>query len=80
MLDNWIVILELSVSFLVAISVLGMVVWGLKSGQFDDGKKMSEGLLFDSNEDLQSAILAEQKQNKMKEKKQKTKGKIENDI
>lgn len=69
MIDSWIIILEISVSFVVGVTVLGMVVWGLRSGQFDDGKKMSEGLLFDNNEDLQAAAAAEAKAKDIKNKK-----------
>jgi len=46
-------------------------VWAAKGGQFDDSKKMMDGLLFDSEEDLQSAYEKEQKVKAMKEKKEK---------
>ena len=69
MIDSWIIVLEISVSLIVGVTVLGMVIWGLRSGQFDDGKKMSEGLLFDSNEDLQAAVAAEQKAKELKNNK-----------
>jgi thioredoxin reductase (NADPH) len=36
-------------------------IWGLKSGQFDDEKKMTHGLLFDGEEEYQEAINREQR-------------------
>lgn len=39
------------------IGLLGLVafLWGLKNGQFDDEKKMMQGVLFDNEEDLRHA-------------------------
>lgn len=36
------------------IGLIGLIafVWGLKNGQFDDEKKMMQGVLFDSEDDL----------------------------
>ncbi|CBG39893.1 Putative Cation transport subunit for cbb3-type oxidase [Helicobacter mustelae 12198] len=53
------------------IGLLGFLVflWGLKTGQFDDEKKMLQGIvLFDSTEDLNQAIKQEQKNKNGKEK------------
>ena len=47
------------------------IYMGAKQGQFDDGKKMMDGLLFDSTEDLQDAIKKEQKVKELKKKKEK---------
>jgi cbb3-type cytochrome oxidase maturation protein len=41
------------------------MVWGAKTGQFDDGEKQNSGLLFDSKDDLNDAI---NKENKIKDK------------
>ena len=39
------------------IGLLGLIafLWGLKNGQFDDEKKMMQGVLFDNEEDLRRA-------------------------
>ena len=39
------------------IGLLGLIafLWGLKNGQFDDEKKMKQGVLFDNEEDLRRA-------------------------
>jgi cbb3-type cytochrome oxidase maturation protein len=36
-------------------------IWGLKSGQFDDEKKMTHGLLFDGEEEYIEAINREER-------------------
>lgn len=66
---NSILWLELVVGIIVSFTLLGIFIWGVKGGQFDDSKKMMDGLLFDSTEDLQDAIKKEEKIKKMKESK-----------
>jgi len=68
---NSVLILELSVGILVSFTLLGIFIWAAKGGQFDDSKKMMDGMLFDSPEDLQSAYDKEQKVKALKEKKEK---------
>lgn len=67
--------LELIVGIIVSFSLLGIFIWAVKSGMFDDGQKMMDSPLFDSTEDLQNAIKKEQK---VKEMKQKKKEQLEN--
>lgn len=47
----------------VFIGFLGLMafIWGLRTGQFDDEKKMMQGVLFDSEEDLVDAANREKK-------------------
>jgi len=66
---NGILWMELIVGIIVSFSLLGIFIWGAKQGQFDDGKKMMNGLLNDSVEDLQDAIKKDEKVKAMKEKK-----------
>ncbi|MCI0500296.1 MAG: cbb3-type cytochrome oxidase assembly protein CcoS [Epsilonproteobacteria bacterium] len=61
--------LELVVGIIVSFSLLGIFIWAVKQGQFDDGEKMMNGLLFDSTEDLQDAIKKEEKIKELKKKK-----------
>jgi len=63
--------LELTVGIIVSFTLLGIFIWAAKGGQFDDSKKMMDGLLFDSQDDLQSAYEKEQKVKELKEKKAK---------
>lgn len=65
---NDILIIELTVGIIVSFSLLGIFIWAAKGGQFDDSKKMMDGLLFDSEQDLQDAVEKEKKINDLKDK------------
>lgn len=66
---NSILWIELVVGIIVSFTLLGIFIWGAKQGQFDDGKKMMNGLLNDSTEDLQAAIKRDEKVKELKENK-----------
>ncbi len=66
---NNILILELGVGIIVSFTLLGIFIWAIKGGQFEDSKKMMESPLFDTPEDLQRAVEQEIKVKKLKEKK-----------
>ena len=57
----------LFVGIIISAGMLFIFVWAAKSGQFDDANKMTQGLLYDSTEDLNDAI---KKENNLKEAKQ----------
>ncbi len=79
-MNDGILWLELLVGIIVSFTLLGIFIWAVKQGQFDDGKKMMNGLLFDSTEDLQDAVRKEQKIKELKEnKKAEKEAKKEND-
>ena len=63
--------LELTVGIIVSFTLLGIFIWAAKGGQFDDSKKMMDGLLFDTEDDLRSAVERENKVKALKEKKAK---------
>ncbi len=63
--------LELAVGVIVSFSLLGIFIWAVRQGQFDDSKRQMDGLLFDTTEDLQAAYEKEQKVKELKEKKAK---------
>jgi cbb3-type cytochrome oxidase maturation protein len=65
--------LELTVGIIVSFTLLGIFIWAMRQGQFDDSKKMMDGLLFDSVDDLNDAINQEKKVKELKEKKAKKK-------
>jgi cbb3-type cytochrome oxidase maturation protein len=56
----------LIVGIIISAGMLFIFVWAAKSGQFDDANKMTQGLLYDSTEDLNDAI---KKENNLKEAK-----------
>jgi cbb3-type cytochrome oxidase maturation protein len=63
-----IMILMLSVStFLGALGLMGLL-WGLRSGQFDDQSKFIDGARYDNDEDFKDAVAMDEKQKKHKEK------------
>ncbi|BFU77574.1 hypothetical protein ALC152_07890 [Arcobacter sp. 15-2] len=66
---NSILWIELVVGIIVSFTLLGIFIWGVKQGQFDDGKKMMNGLLNDSTEDLQDAVKKDEKVKDLREKK-----------
>jgi len=65
-----IMILMLGVStFLGALGLIALL-WGVKSGQFDDESKFIDGARYDSEEDLRDAKMMEKKR-EQREKKRK---------
>ena len=71
-MDNWVLYLELGVGGFISFTMLFMLLKAIKQGQFDDTKKQMNGLLFDSTEDLQDAIIKDKKVKELKKKKQNT--------
>lgn len=65
--------LELIVGILVTFILIAIFVASAKKGNFDDQKKMMDGMLFDSPDDLRSAANKEAKQEAMREKKKASK-------
>ena len=66
----------LIVGIIISAGMLLLFIWAAKSGQFDDANKLTNGLLYDSVEDLNDAIrkeknLKEAKQQKMESEKKK---------
>jgi cbb3-type cytochrome oxidase maturation protein len=58
---NTILIIELFFGLMLSFVILGFMLWGAKTGQFDDSEKQKGGLLFDSEKDLNDAIKREKK-------------------
>ena len=63
--------LELTVGIFIGFIMLMIFIWSASSGSFDDNKKMMDGMLFDSPDDLRLAVEKERKQKEMREKKAK---------
>lgn len=51
-MNTGMVAIMLATSIIIGLIGLISFIWGLKNGQFDDEKKMMQGVLFDSEEDL----------------------------
>ncbi|GAA9984233.1 cbb3-type cytochrome oxidase assembly protein CcoS [Helicobacter pylori] len=61
-MNTEILTIMLVVSVLMGLVGLIAFLWGVKSGQFDDEKRMLESVLYDSTNDLNEAILQEKRQ------------------
>ncbi|PAF49526.1 cytochrome oxidase maturation protein, cbb3-type [Helicobacter sp. 12S02232-10] len=61
-MNTSILIVMLIVSIMIGFLGLVAFLWGLKTGQFDDEKKMMQGVLFDGIDDLNEAAKKEEKQ------------------
>ena len=68
-MDAWIVAMMLGASTLLGAFGLWALLWGIKSGQFDDHQKFLDGAQFDSEEALHDAVMLEAKKKKSMEKK-----------
>lgn len=66
---NEVLQLELIVGIVVTFVLITLFVVSAKKGNFDDQKKMMDGMLFDSPADLQAAADKEIKQEEMRAKK-----------
>ncbi len=66
-----VVILMLGVStFLGALGLIGLL-WGVKTGQFDDHSKFIDGARYDNEEDLRDAKMMEEKRKEHEAKRKK---------
>lgn len=74
-MDGWLIAMMLGASTLLGAFGLWALLWGIKSGQFDDHQKFLDGAQFDSEESLQDAVMMERKKaDIVKQKEQKEKG------
>jgi cbb3-type cytochrome oxidase maturation protein len=64
--DNILSLMLFGSLILGSLGVIGFV-WGLRSGQFDDEKKFTHGLLFDDEEELRDAAKKEAMQKNTKD-------------
>lgn len=60
----------IGISTLLGAICLFALLWGLKTGQFEDKAKFIDGAKFDGEEELRDAIMMEKKQKEAKKKQQ----------
>jgi cbb3-type cytochrome oxidase maturation protein len=71
-MSDSIIALMLGVSTMLGAFGLIALLWGLKTGQFDDQAKFLDGARFDGEEELRDAVMMEQKKKEaLKKKKEK---------
>ena len=68
MMDGWLIAMMLGASTMLGAFGLWGLMWGIKSGQFDDHQKFLDGAQFDSEEALQEAVMMEKKKEEAKKK------------
>lgn len=68
-MDGWVIAMMITVSTLLGALGLWALLWGLKSGQFDDSKKFLDGAQLDSEEDFQDVVTMEKKKEEILRKK-----------
>ena len=68
-MSDSIIALMLGVSTMLGAFGLIALLWGLRSGQFDDQAKFLDGARFDGEEELRDAVKMEQKRKEAIEKK-----------
>ena len=67
-MDGWLIAMMIGASTLLGAFGLWGLMWGIKSGQFDDQQKFLDGAQFDSEEALQDAVMMEKKKEEAKKK------------
>ena len=73
-MDGWVIAMMLAASILLGAFGLWALLWGIRSGQFDDHKKFLDGAQFDSEEALHDAVMMEKKRQALLEEKTKREG------
>ncbi len=73
-MDSSVLTLMLGISTFLGALGLGALLWGLKTGQFNDQKRFLDSVHFDNEEDLQDAALMQERQKRIKEKREKEYG------
>lgn len=69
-MSSGIIALMIGVSIILGSIALLALLWGLKTGQFDDEQKFINVARYDSEEELNDAQMMEQKREKAKKRKQ----------
>ncbi len=73
-MSNSIMILMLTISTLLGALGLAALIWGIRTGQFDDQSKFIDGSRYDNEEDLRDAAMMDEKKKEQKAKMKKEKG------
>ncbi len=64
-MSSWIIAMMLGASILLGGFGLWALLWGVRTGQFEDKNKFLDGALQDSEEALQDAVMMEEKKKKI---------------
>lgn len=72
-MDNWVVAMMLGASTILGALGLWALLWGLRTGQFEDTKKFLDGASLDSEEALHDAIKIENRKKEILKKREEKK-------
>ncbi|BCD67613.1 cbb3-type cytochrome oxidase assembly protein CcoS [Nitratiruptor sp. YY09-18] len=64
-MDAWVIAMMIFISTLLGAFGLFALIWGLKTGQFDDTTKFLDGARFDGEEELKDAVMMEEKKKEL---------------
>jgi cbb3-type cytochrome oxidase maturation protein len=67
-MDSWVVAMMLGASLFLGGIALIAFLWGIKSGQFDDAKRMMNQVQFDDEKELNDAADQQKKREALKKK------------
>ena len=70
-MDSNILTMMLGISIFLGALGVGALLWGIKTGQFDDVEKFVGGVRFDSEDDLKDAISMEERKKRALEERKK---------
>ena len=71
-MSGGIVAMMIGISTLLGALGLGALLWGLKTGQFEDQSKFLGGAKFDGEEELRDAVMMERKKEEALKRKKKS--------
>lgn len=72
-MSSWVIAMMLGASISLGAVGLWALIWGLRTGQFDDQNKFLDGALYDNEESLQDAIMLEKRKKSIEKRKAKEK-------
>ncbi len=67
-MDAWVIGMMIFISTLLGAFGLFALIWGLKTGQFEDTSKFLDGARFDGEEELKDAVMMEKKKKELEER------------
>ncbi len=70
-MSSGIIALMIGVSTFLGAIGLAALIWGVRTGQFDDQAKFLDGARFDGEEELRDAVMMEEKRKAAKAKREK---------
>ncbi len=65
-----IIIVMIGISTLLGATGLAALLWGVKTGQFDDQSKFIDAARFDNEEELRDAVMMDEKKKERQKKKE----------